>query len=350
MPAMTRALKAMTRGVAERAKTAQGSVAASLAQGLLEVAASRGASADELLSRAGMGRDDIRDRDARLPLTKYVELIRAAKELTGDAAFALHFGEEVDLAEMSIAHLAAGVAGSLVDAVDRLNRFAPLAIEIGGADERRFRLESEAGNVWLVDSRPDDWPEITESTFARMAAIARRAFRGGEFIRAVHVTHERPVHHAEYARLFRVPVVFRSDRNALLLSGEALPETVAPMPQYVGEILTGHAEAALERLEKERSTRGRVEALVAASLSTGGMTMTSVAKRLGLSRSTLARRLKSEGVTFDDLVDRLRRDLASHLVHEKKLSISEAAFRVGFSDGASLSRAFKRWGGSGRDG
>jgi len=74
--------------------------------------------------------------------------------------------------------------------------------------------------------------------------------------------------------------------------------------------------------------------------------MDTIAARLGLSRQTLFRRLKAEGVTFEQVLDSLRHKLALHYLSGKKTSVSQTAYLVGFSDPAAFSRAFKRWTGS----
>src|SRR6476660_8585864 len=77
-------------------------IAAGLARGLFELAARKGASRSVLLARAGLEAEDLADPDHRLSLSSYVALMRAAKELCGDPALALHFGEAFDMAELSI--------------------------------------------------------------------------------------------------------------------------------------------------------------------------------------------------------------------------------------------------------
>ena len=86
-----------------------------------------------------------------------------------------------------------------------------------------------------------------------------------------------------------------------------------------------------------------VEAHVEPLLGTGAIGIERVARALGLSRQTLYRRLKAEGVTFEAVLDRLRRRLAIRYIGEDGMSVKEAAYRLGFSDPAAFSRAFKRW-------
>jgi len=77
-------------------------VSAGLARGLVELAVSKGADRTALLAQAGVDPDALEDNDNRIPLARYVALTRAGKELSGDSALALHYGEMVDLSEISV--------------------------------------------------------------------------------------------------------------------------------------------------------------------------------------------------------------------------------------------------------
>ncbi|MDP1020265.1 helix-turn-helix domain-containing protein, partial [Klebsiella pneumoniae] len=70
--------------------------------------------------------------------------------------------------------------------------------------------------------------------------------------------------------------------------------------------------------------------------------MDAVAAELGFSRQTLLRRLKAEGATYEQVLDELRSRMASHYLDGRKVSISETAYLLGFSDRAAFTHAFKR--------
>lgn len=94
---------------------------------------------------------------------------------------------------------------------------------------------------------------------------------------------------------------------------------------------------------RENSVRRRVEAELDPLLASGVIRIERVARALGCSRQTLYRRLKAEGLTFAQVLDDLRRRRALKLVRDHALSVKEIAWRLGFSDPAAFSRAFKRW-------
>ncbi|MFL5320421.1 MAG: helix-turn-helix transcriptional regulator [Myxococcaceae bacterium] len=75
----------------------------------------------------------------------------------------------------------------------------------------------------------------------------------------------------------------------------------------------------------------------------GGVTLEKVAKKLHLSDRTLQRRLQEDGLNFAALVEELRQDTVKALLSAGELSLSEVAVKVGYTDGATFARAFKRW-------
>ena len=68
-----------------------------------------------------------------------------------------------------------------------------------------------------------------------------------------------------------------------------------------------------------------------------------VAKKLGMSERTLARRLAEEGVTFIEIVQQLKATLARHYLEEETMPISKIAWLLGFEESSSFSHACKRW-------
>ena len=110
--------------------------------------------------------------------------------------------------------------------------------------------------------------------------------------------------------------------------------------------LLGELLSSLSWESKPRCFRGEVEATIEPMLSNGGVNVDRVGRELGMSRQTLDRRLKSEGVTFEELLEAKRRQLAIRYLGLNRLSVKAVAYKLGFSDPAAFSRAFKRWTGS----
>jgi AraC-like DNA-binding protein len=309
----------------------------------MELAVSKGASEKALAERSGIDPRELQDQDHRVAFAAYVDLMRAAKQLTNDPALALHYGETNDLAQISVVGLLGYASETMLEAFVQLNRYGRLVVEFDGPKDR-FQVAYKNGGLWVVDTRahPNDFPELTESTFARMVCGPRR-FGVAQLVEEVHVTHPAPAYRTEYDRIFRAPVVFGADWNALRIDPAWAAHKIALQPRYVFGVLSERAEALLKALATSKSTRGRVEALLLPMLHTGKASVAVISASMGMSRQTLFRRLKSEGVTFEKVLDALRRQMALHYLGGKKVSVNETAYLVGFSDPAAFSRAFKRW-------
>jgi AraC-like DNA-binding protein len=110
----------------------------------------------------------------------------------------------------------------------------------------------------------------------------------------------------------------------------------------VGELIQGLAQPAADKRCFKKQVEDAIEPLLAA----GEVSIDRVARELGMSRQTLYRRLKAEGTTFEELLEAKRRQLAIRYLAHDRLAVKAAAYRLGFSDPAAFSRAFKRWTGS----
>jgi AraC-like DNA-binding protein len=312
--------------------------------GLLDYAVARGGDRDALLNASSIDAALLSDRDARLPLQRYVALMHAAKAASGDPALALNFGQAVDVANISIVGLIGQASMTMLEAFEQLNRYVRLIVDVELTAEDRFAFKRDAQGLWLTDLRanPNAFPELTESAFSHIIAGPRQA-GVPEWVKEVRVTHAKPEHAAEYERVFRAPVHFNSDRNAMRMEEGVVAHTLSILPRYAFGVLTEHADALLRDLEASATMRGRVDSLLLPILHKGEANMDAVADSMKISRQTLYRALKYEGVTFEQVLDQLRHRLALEYLRGKKTTVNETAYLVGFSDPASFSRAFKRW-------
>lgn len=324
----------------------QATVSGGFFRALLDFTASQGADRAALLARTGMAEADFADQDARIPLGAYKALYRAGQDLTGDPALPLKFPEATRFEQISIVGLICQAAETMAGALKQLNRFSRLVVEVEGvSDGPRFQLTPREDGLWLQDRcAVEDFPELVEAALARFTCEMARHYPDFTFVLAAHLTRARPAHAAEYEPILRAPVTFGAAWNALKIEPAWLNLEIHRPNRYAFGMFNGHADALLKSLEDSKTTRGRVEALLIPLLHTGELAMDEVAKALGLSRQTLYRRLKAEGVSFDQVLDDLRRRMAE--TYLEKLSVNETAYLVGFSETSAFSRAFKRWTGS----
>jgi AraC-like DNA-binding protein len=147
---------------------------------------------------------------------------------------------------------------------------------------------------------------------------------------------------------FGCPARFGADRNAIVFRARDLDRPFITHNTELVSALGKQLEADLKELEAERETdvEGQVKTTLKRSLAGRRPTLQNVARELGLSVRTLQRRLTEAGLTFQQLVETTRRELAHHYLRQKTVELNEAAFLLGYEDSNSFFRAFQVWEGT----
>lgn len=161
---------------------------------------------------------------------------------------------------------------------------------------------------------------------------------------AVYVGHPAPPHVARYAEL-PTAVMHFSDGGALgariVLEREVVMRPLALADGNALRMAESRCAALLERI-----TRGaRLSEWVAMMLreaADGQPSLEEVAQILNLSPRTLERRLAAEGARFRDLGRQARHARACALLDAGRLSATQIAYQLGYTDLANFTRAFRR--------
>ena len=140
----------------------------------------------------------------------------------------------------------------------------------------------------------------------------------------LHPVQSRQFHHVGKPGFVGTAVEFgaTTDEFALNANGRELPLIHAD--PYLNNLLLKYCEAALsDRRGNVSQLRTRVENAISSLLPHGRVVVDDVARSLGMSKRTLARKLLDEGLTFTEVLQQLRRDLAVQYLDDPKLHIQD---------------------------
>lgn len=185
-------------------------------------------------------------------------------------------------------------------------------------------------------------PEATEFTIGSIATMARRITREQGGPREVWFSHA-PAPCIRYVeRFFHCPVHFDAAKDSITFDSTLLS---LPLPNHDPERcreLEQRARTLLSNRTQPRSFRGELVQTIARELGAGTPTLERIAHRMDLHPKTLARRLRSEGTSYSELLEEVRLDLARRYL-APGARITEVALRLGYSEKSAFNRAFKRW-------
>jgi AraC-like DNA-binding protein len=158
------------------------------------------------------------------------------------------------------------------------------------------------------------------------------------------VAHLRSGANSEMARFVGRTVEFGADRDEFALNADARELPLIHADHYLNNLLLKNCEAALAgRTGDVSQLRTRVENAISSVLPHGRVLVEDVARSLGMSKRTLARKLSDEGLNFTEILQQLRRDLAVRYLGDRKLHVSKIAWPLGFDEVSAFTHAFKRW-------
>jgi AraC-like DNA-binding protein len=147
-----------------------------------------------------------------------------------------------------------------------------------------------------------------------------------------------------YESFFGCPVRFSANVSALWLDREVVGRPFANRDPLARRYLEAHAEQMLAALPAPQPPAvAQIREAIVIELATSGAELARVAKRVAMSTRTVQRRLEEQGTSYQDLVDDVRSAMARALLRDRKRSIIDVAFELGYADLKSFYRAFRRW-------
>ncbi|GAB2483337.1 AraC family transcriptional regulator [Comamonas humi] len=152
-------------------------------------------------------------------------------------------------------------------------------------------------------------------------------------------THRPPQDVSAHRAFFRRPVQFNQEFNGLVCLASDLARPRENGDQVAAGFARKYLEAAL--VDRSESTQQTCRQIILALLPNGNCTANEVARYLNVDRRTLHRWLAVEGLTFSQLLNQVRADLAKHHLRESDLPLGEVAELLGFAQPSSFSHWFQ---------
>ncbi|MFO0745589.1 MAG: AraC family transcriptional regulator [Myxococcota bacterium] len=319
---------------------------------IVHSAAASGADPRALEAATGFRAASAEDPDLRIGIALESALWSEAERLTGDVDFGLHTAERIQPGAFDVLDYAVRTAPTLAAALERLARYNRLEHDVAEfamvdlADPPRTRVVHGFG-AGRPGQAIGQHRHSIEFTLASLVVIGTQLAGRRLVPLAVELHHPRPPSSAEHERVFGCKPRFAAPENALELAAADLAAPVPAADPRLWRVIERHAEALLAaRPAPAQSMAARVAREVTAALGEGAPTLAAIAQRMRMSERSLQRRLKDEGVSFDGLVEGLRRELALSYLADPKVAISEVAYLLGYSEPSAFHRAFKRWTGT----
>jgi AraC-like DNA-binding protein len=317
------------------------SIAATSTLAMVRTAGARGIPTADLLEAAGLTLEFLEDPDARIPGPTVLTLWNALRERSADPALQLAAPIALPFGAYRIIDYLVSASATVGEGMRRFVRFFGLI-----ADDVTLGIELDDGDhclsLAMADGRPVP-PVYVDYIFAAVVSRIRLRMRSALQVRRVELRQPEPPASAPYGAVFRAPVCFGAATDRLCFSASEWASPAENADAALVRLLEDHARILAQRLPVAASGfRAEVQKTIAAAPPEGG-SAEYVARALNVSVRTLQRKLVASGATFREVSETVRGELAQGYLADRRVSIAEVAFLLGFSDQSSFNRAFRRW-------
>ncbi len=300
--------------------------------------------AADVMRRAGVDLTRLKDPAARLDPSVHNRIVADAVKLTEDYAFGLRFSDFVHPTTFHALGFALLSSSSLRAFCHRWVRYHSFITTMG-----EVVLDESASDPALVFPSQQQHREsvvgrvLIDGQIATVLKLIRFMYRPDYMPTRVELICPMiPGTQAIYAKYFGPQVRFDAERNALHFDQADLD---VRLPAANAELARQNDEAVVKFLARlnKANVVAQAHSKLIELLPSGDCSKAKVASALNMSVRTLHNRLADAGTTYQQLLDRTRRELAEQYMQQPNISVSEVAYLLGFSDCSNFSRAFHRW-------
>jgi AraC-like DNA-binding protein len=324
------------------AEFARPAVPVGYAQLILDVAATHGVAATDLLAAAEVSQELLADPNGRLTAWQAGSLLVLAMELSGEPAIGYEIGLHSSLTSHGLMGYGLISASTVREAIALGERFLPLRLPMVSMT---LSVDGETAVIEVVETAPVGTVrqcliDLFLVGLSRMApTLTERKSRAED----MELWFDGPA--PDYYSRFRdrLPVM----RFDMGVNQARFPASDLDLPLETANHVT--ASMVEEQCRRELEQLGLGSDLVAqvrAALHDprdGFPDLETVAERLHMSGRTFKRKLQEHGTGFRELVEAVRRAEAIRLLNSTGLSVAQIAKRLGYADASSFTRAFQKW-------
>ncbi|MBT5005752.1 MAG: AraC family transcriptional regulator [Halieaceae bacterium] len=307
---------------------------------LIDFAEQAGCERSQLLQGTSLAETGIDNIGARVDDSDFNRLAHNALELTGDRSLGLHLGLRLNLGTHAVLGQAFMTCRDLGEAIELFLKFHHL---LSSNLQLKFENDGEECSLTQLElpyELPHDFG--AELLFASMLNTVRGLLNAPGLQLQVELPYQEPEHGDRYREVFGPKVYFDAEQGRILFPSALMHAPLPSSNPALRALYEQECERLLADLQEEDSVALQTLRLLR-KLEGQYPQMPIIAQMLNFSPRTYRRRLQLEEQSFQDLLDQVRAEHATHYLKNTRLPLSSIAYMVGFNDPSNFRRAYYKW-------
>lgn len=290
----------------------------------------------------GLGIDlaKLKNVDETMPLSQYVEFMETVAKAYKAPQFGLYAAQATKMEALGPIGFLFASAPTLQDAIEGLESFIR-AIQGGTTNRLKISGDDAILEYQILGNSISPRRQDTEYSLAVNYEHLKNYLKSGFKLKEVRLEHQQVGSHATYSNYFGCDVFFEQSNNYLIFDKSMLSQANPSISKKLYPIISAHLQNIVAKKPSTESISVSVkDALTPEVLATGAKAR-DVAAKIGLTATTMARRLKADGTSYSSILKSRRTNMAKRLLAHSTIPISHVALQLGYSETASFTRAFK---------
>ncbi len=318
----------------------RGDVSSTYVTLLYEFLGQRGVDAAALLGEpppAGQGLQ-------RVPVDRWAAMLEQARQALGEPALGLSVGALIAPAHFGLLGYLTLCCANLGEALARLRDYQRLVYDVNAG---QMYIEADGVTLEWGDEMGRPGQLVDECAIAALVSYARdiTALPQAAPLR-VRFINPAPPSLAPYEAFFGCPVDFDAPTTVVRLPLALLARPLRQPDPALRELLEAQARELVARLPPRDALEAALREAIVTLLPEGQATLEACGRALQVPPRTLQRRLATAGTSFQQVLDRTRRQLVEPYLADPRLKLVEIAGLLGYADQVAFTRAFQRWTGT----
>lgn len=288
---------------------------------------------------AGLGTTEAEYMHSRVAISQLAIIWQKGVEVTSNDALGIEVAQRIRPITLDALSMSLFASETLMSA---LYRFARYHTMISDALEMEIEADELSVRLILKNFYPHRAKEGIDCALASPLHFCREISREDIVPEMVCFTRPPPKCLDRFENFFHCPMTFNSGANSITLSRGLLERALPGSNKEISDHLEGLVEKYVTS-RKRTGTLNQAYKIIIKYLPSSKISEKLLAEHFNCSTRQLQRKLKDEGTSFRELLDKIRTDLAKHYIKVNQFSIAETAYLLGYSDPNNFSRAFKKW-------
>jgi AraC-like DNA-binding protein len=313
---------------------------------LLAYAVQRGISAQQLCKLSNLDLAALKRNEAVTITRKQQEdLWMNAMHLCEDPLFGLHFGESLQLSALGVVGEIIKMSGTVGEALTHAAAMTPMVTDLVTMDVIQARKTFTVHFIPTALGKQQSNTLTFRQVLDLLMVFTIHELDGLllEKVKPVSVRHAfETVHTQEYERVLRCAPM-RKAQHTLEFDNAYWNEPILTANYELQNVLLNKVNTLGREAGKAQTLQSKIYTYLLQNAYLGILSQEEVAANFNISARSLQRRLREEGVTYQQLSDSVRKSLALHYIRSGNYQLKEISGMLGYNELSAFTRAFKRW-------